>query len=332
MDIYRSLIRPALFLLPPETAHELAMTALRVLPYSAIRLLAGSAPSRPVTVFNIEFPNPIGLAAGFDKSAVALPAWEALGFGFVEAGTVTARPQPGNPKPRVFRLKSQEALINRFGFNNDGADAVATRLAHLKNSGKWPRIPVGINIGKSKVTPLEDAAADYAYSFHRLAPFADYVALNVSSPNTPGLRQLQGRDALDALLARIQSQNDRRIPVLLKIAPDLTWPQVDEIIALAESRGLAGLIATNTTIDHTSVPEPLRQNGGLSGRPLAARSTEVIAHIAKHSKLPVIGVGGIASARDAREKLDAGAALLQLYTAFIYRGPRIATELAAGLR
>ncbi|MEY2540505.1 MAG: dihydroorotate dehydrogenase, partial [Verrucomicrobiota bacterium] len=209
-NAYERFVRPLLFSLDPETAHHFAMAMLRGASHVDLALKALQTfrpPAKPKTVFGIDFPNPIGLAAGFDKNGVALPAWEALGFGFIEIGTITARPQPGNARPRIFRYPEQQALINRLGFNNDGADIVAERLRKLRESGRWPRVPVGINIGKSKVTPLEEVFSDYRYSFQRLHPFADYVALNISSPNTPGLRSLQARDSLSILLRAVQEEN-----------------------------------------------------------------------------------------------------------------------------
>ena len=282
-------------------------------------------------VFGVKFPNPVGLAAGFDKNAVALPAWAGLGFGFAEVGTITARAQPGNPKPRIFRVPECGALINRLGFNNDGADAIADRLKHLRASGRWPAIPVGINLGKSKVTPLDEATADYLLSFERLQHFGDYFVLNVSSPNTPGLRSLQDRDALDSLLGDMQRRNVAGWPLLVKIAPDLEWGAIEEILALVEEHRLAGIIATNTTIDHSSVPEKSRTQGGLSGRPLRERSTEIVRFITERTKVPVIAVGGILSPDDALEKFDAGAALIQLYTGFIYEGPGLVRRICDAL-
>jgi dihydroorotate dehydrogenase len=278
--------------------------------------------------------NPVGLAAGFDKNAVALPAWQALGFGFIEAGTITALPQPGNPKPRIFRVPEIGGLINRMGFNNDGSEAVALRLEELKGSGLWPSIPVGINLGKSKVTPLEEATGDYLRSFERLFPLGDYFVLNVSSPNTPGLRSLQGKAELDELLGSVQAANRAKRepkPLLLKIAPDLEFAQIEEILELVTAHGLAGLIATNTTLDHSPVPAGRDETGGLSGRPLRARSTEIVRFITARTPLPVIAVGGIFDADAALEKLDAGAALVQLYTGFIYRGPALVKEICAAL-
>jgi dihydroorotate dehydrogenase len=325
-----------LFAVDPESAHYLAIAALRGLarlpwhPPSDTRLAR--------EVFGIRFPNPIGLAAGFDKNALVLPAWEKLGFGFVEAGTITAAGQPGNPRPRIFRIPGQGALINRMGFNNDGAEAVAARLALLKGSNRWPCVPIGMNIGKTKVTPIEEAAGDYLFSFEKLFPFADYFVLNVSSPNTPGLRELQEGAALDQLLGAIQRRNrelsptPRLRPVLLKIAPDLEFPQIEEIIAVLLRHGLAGIVATNTTLDHCAIPEGPRREGGLSGPPLRRRSTEIVRFIAGlTTDLPIIAVGGIHDAASAMEKFDAGAALVQIYTGFIYEGPGLIREIASAL-
>jgi dihydroorotate dehydrogenase len=333
--LYKKMLRPALFRFDPERIHHAAIAGLRGL--SCLPWHPRPEPRLAREVFGIRFPNPIGLAAGFDKNAVALPAWEKLGFGFVEAGTITAAGQPGNPKPRIFRLPGQEAIINRLGFNNDGAEAVAARLARLKASGRWPSVPIGLNIGKTKVTPIEEAAADYLFSFEKLFAFADYFVLNVSSPNTPGLRALQGRAALDELLGAIQRRNrelspaGRLRPVLLKIAPDLDFPQIEEIVGLVEQHGLAGMVATNTTLDHSSVPEALRREGGLSGPPLRSRSTAIVRFIRARTGRPVIAVGGIHDAASAMEKFDAGAALVQLYTGFIYEGPALLRRIASAL-
>jgi dihydroorotate dehydrogenase len=332
---YKRVIRPALFRMDPESIHRLAMAGFRGLSVLPWRL--GHDPRLAREVFGIRFPNPIGLAAGFDKNAAVLPAWEKLGFGFVEAGTVTGMGQPGNPRPRVFRLPAQEALINRMGFNNDGAEMVAARLARLKASGQWPGIPVGLSIGKTKVVPAEEAAADYLFSFEKLYPYADFIVLNVSSPNTPGLRALQAAEVLDPLLGAIQQRNRELssgkalFPVLLKIAPDLQFPEIEKIIGVVEQHGLAGVVATNTTIDHSSVPEGLRQEGGLSGLPLRARSTEIVRFIASRTSLPIIASGGIHDAESAMEKLDAGAALVQIYTGFIYEGPGLIRQIVSAL-
>jgi len=334
-SLYKNFLRAGIFRVDPERMHHVAMAALRVFGY--LPWHPRPDPRLAREVFGVRFPNPIGLAAGFDKNAIVLPAWEKLGFGFVEAGTITAAGQPGNPRPRIFRLPAQEALINRMGFNNDGAEAVAARLARLKDSGRWPCVPVGLNLGKTKVTPIEEAAADYLFSFEKLFPFADYFVLNVSSPNTPGLRSLQGADALDRLLGAVQQRNRelgsgaRLRPVLLKIAPDLEFGQIEEIIGLVEEHGLAGIVATNTTLDHSRVPEGLRQEGGLSGVPLRARSTEIVRFIAGRTRKPIIAAGGIHDADSAMEKFDAGAALVQLYTGFIYEGPALIGQIAAAL-
>jgi dihydroorotate dehydrogenase len=331
MNLYSSLLRPLLFSFDAEQVHHLAMSFLR----HGAPLLQYFAPARDPrlerTVFGVTFPNPVGLAAGFDKNAVALGAWAALGFGFAEVGTITARAQPGNPRPRIFRLKEERALINRLGFNNDGADAVAERLRRLRDAGGWPAMPVGINLGKSKVTPLEEAAADYLLSFERLQHYGDYFVLNVSSPNTPGLRALQDGAALDELLGHIQRRNTTGRPLLVKIAPDLAWESIEEIIGLATEHRVAGIVATNTTVDHTAIGEARRTQGGLSGAPLRARSTEIVRFIAERTALPVIAVGGIFTPDDAFEKFDAGAALIQIYTGFIYEGPGIVRRICASL-
>jgi dihydroorotate dehydrogenase len=333
-EIYEKLIRPALFSLDPETIHEIAIGVLAGLSRSKIlldRIAPAHDPRMEKTVFGLKFPNPVGLAAGMDKNAVALPAWAALGFGFVEAGTVTARAQPGNPRPRIFRLPDKHALINRLGFNNEGADAVAQRLALLKKTKRWPKIPVGINLGKSKVTPIEEATADYLLSFERLQHFGDYFVLNVSSPNTPNLRKLQDRAALEEMFGEVQRRNAEKKPLLVKIAPDLEFPQIEEILELIATHKLAGIIATNTTIDHSVVPSERDQQGGLSGAPLRARATEIVRFISSKSSVPIIASGGIMDADAAREKFDAGASLVQIYTGFVYRGPGLIAEICDAL-
>jgi len=326
LNFYSDIVRPCLFQLDPEAAHHLALTGLKLAPTPILRALFGAAAEKPVRLFGLTFPNPVGLAAGMDKNAEALGAWEALGFGFVEAGTVTARAQPGNDRPRCFRYPSQQALINRMGFNNPGAEAVARTLSALKSSGRWPRIPVGMNIGKSKTAPLEDAPSDYAASFRQLLPYGDYFVINVSSPNTPGLRQLQDRDSLAAIV-RTLKEIDSSKPLLVKIAPDLSDDAVKEMASLAETEKLDGLIATNTTLDHSSVPAGSDQAGGLSGAPLRARSTEVLRILRAHTSLPIIASGGVMSAEFAREKIESGASLVQIYTGFIYRGPGLIREI-----
>jgi len=330
-NLYERLVRPLLFSLEAETAHHFTVASLRRASHFDLALGAlkrFAPPSKPKTLFGLIFPNPIGLAAGLDKNGVALPAWAALGFGFIEIGTVTATAQPGNPKPRIFRLPEQQALINRLGFNNDGADAIAKRLRELRESGRWPAVPVGINIGKSRTTPPERATDDYLYSFRLLREFADYITLNVSSPNTPGLRELQEPAALSRLLHAIGNEpGPVAKPLVVKISPDLTPGELEAVLAACEENGVAGIIATNTTLDHASIPPELDEEGGLSGAPLTGKSTALVRSIAANSKLPVIASGGICDAESAREKLEAGAQLLQLYTGFVYRGPRLLREI-----
>jgi len=320
--IYERLLRPLLFALDPETAHQFALACLRFTGGLCPKPTAGST---GISAFGLNFRHRIGLAAGLDKNGVALPAWEALGFSFVEIGTVTAQAQPGNPRPRIFRYPRQNALINRLGFNNDGAEIVAHRLAQLRECGGWPGIPVGINIGRSRVTPVEAAAEDYLFSFGKLRAHADYIALNISSPNTPGLRELQGAQRLHELLRAINAARGQT-PVLVKIAPDLEPAALDELLAVCESNSISGIIATNTTLDHSAITDD--EEGGLSGAPLRAKSTAIIRHIAQKTQMPIIGCGGIFDGISAREKIDAGAKLLQVYTGFIYRGPNLIRELA----
>ncbi|MBQ1073936.1 quinone-dependent dihydroorotate dehydrogenase [Micromonospora sp. C31] len=326
--MFERVVRPGLFRIgggDAEAAHEWTLRRLAGLsrrPAALGVLRARYAVRAPRTVFGVEFPNPVGLAAGMDKDGVALPAWPALGFGFVEVGTVTAHPQPGNPRPRLFRLPGSEAVVNRMGFNNAGAEALAARLAAL------PRpigVPLGISLGKSKVTPLDEAVQDYLASYRALRAHGDYFAVNVSSPNTPGLRSLQDRAHLDAILAALVGEK----PVLVKIAPDLTEPAIAELLEVCLARGAAGVIATNTTLARDGLAPADRargaQTGGLSGRPLADRAREVVAFVHRETggRLPVIGVGGIVDPDAAARMFDAGAALVQLYTGFIYRGPAL---------
>ena len=334
---YQKLLKPALFAFEPEKAHRIAIGLLKSVsrhPGILDILQQIYAVRKPVTLFDLTFPNPLGLAAGFDKDAEALPAWEALGFGFVEIGTVTAEAQTGNASPRLFRYPDKGALINRLGFNNEGSVAIAARLRRYQSTGVWPKIPVGANIGKSKNTSLENALDDYLTSFHHLEPYVDYIALNVSSPNTPDLRKLQERDALEHLLRGIQAANAKLAspkPLLLKIAPDLAWEQIEEIISVATAEKLSGLIATNTTIDHSTLGETTSQEGGLSGIPLEGRATSIVDFIRRRTDLPIIGVGGIHDVESARRKLDMGANLIQLYTSYVYQGPSITSEIVSGL-
>ncbi len=343
--IYRNLLRPLVFALTrndPERAHELTIALLRRLGGSALfRALAGASvavhdPRLEREVCGIRFPNPVGLAGGFDKDGVAVPALAALGFGFIEVGTVTLRPQPGNPRPRLFRLPASRAVINRMGFNNGGAEALAGRLRQL-----WPAaVPIGVSLGKNKATSEEQAAEDYCAALRLVHPHLDYFAVNISSPNTPGLRNLQGREVLDGLLARLQQTaaelaGDRSPkPLWVKIAPDLSHEQIAELLQVCLERRVAGIIATNTTIareegikgaDRARADEP----GGLSGRPLTGRSREIVAFIHKESggRLPIIGVGGIQCADDALRMLDAGASLIQVYTGLVYEGMALVKEI-----
>ncbi len=333
------LIKPWLFRQDPEGIHERVMHLLAWLgqrgpSLELIRqLFSLRDPRLEVSAFGLRFPNPIGLAAGFDKNAVAVRTWAALGFGHVEIGSVTALPQPGNPRPRLFRLPQDQALINRMGFNNEGAQAVAARLARLQETFGRPPVPLGINLGKSRVTPLEEAPQDYLQSLSRLWPYGDYFAINVSSPNTPGLRALQDKDRLEELLAALAGFVQGQKPLLLKIAPDLTWEQIDEILALVEQYRLSGLIATNTTTARSGLQTPIDEVGGLSGKPLRARSLEVLKylHAQLQGRLPIVSVGGIFSAEDVWERLSNGATLVQVYTGLVYEGPFLLKKLCRGL-
>jgi dihydroorotate dehydrogenase len=344
--LYQHTVKPLLFRLDPEHAHELAIGAMTVLgrlpPLCALLERVNQLPPRlhrPVRAFGLEFPNTVGLAAGFDKDGSGWPAAAALGFGHVEIGTVTLHAQPGNPRPRAFRYPAEGAVINRMGFNNVGAAALAARLAGQPGPGRR-LIPLGINLGKSKVTSLDQATADYLGSFRLLADHADYLAVNVSSPNTPGLRELQDAAWLRPLLAALVVENRARVaagrprrPLLLKIAPDLSFPQIDDVLGVITDLGLDGIIATNTTLARPGPFAAVTEAGGLSGRPLRRRSTEIINYLARATggRLPIIGVGGIMDEASAGEKLDAGATLVQLYTGLIYRGPFFAAEAAVAL-
>jgi dihydroorotate dehydrogenase len=337
--MYKSVVKPLLFKLDAERAHHLVFDNLKRasgLPGTGAllrNLYNYQHPSLAREVFGLHFPNPVGLAAGLDKNAVLTDELANLGFGFVEIGTVTPRPQPGNPQPRLFRLPQDAALINRMGFNNDGAVAVAEHLRQRKDR----KLIIGGNIGKNKDTPNEQAGADYVMAFEALAEVVDYFVVNVSSPNTPGLRELQDKKPLISLLQQVQERNLARAqprPLLLKIAPDLTDAQLDDILEIARETQLSGLVATNTTIERAGLATPAAQvsaygAGGLSGRPLRARATEVIAYLHRRSQgsLPIIGAGGIHSAQDALEKLAAGATLVQLYTGFVYEGPALVKQI-----
>ncbi|HEX2092295.1 MAG TPA: quinone-dependent dihydroorotate dehydrogenase [Longimicrobiaceae bacterium] len=340
-------LRPLLFGLPAETVHTLATGVLdatlgsRAARDAARAVLAANDPALRVTRWGITFPNPVGLAAGYDKSGAYFNALGALGFGFVEIGTVTALAQPGNPPPRLFRLPRDEALLNRLGFNSPGAEAVARRLRHT------PIEPVlGINLGKSRATPLEEAVGDYLRSLELLEPFARYLVVNVSSPNTPGLRRLQDAGPLRELLRALRSRATELAgaragppkPLLLKVAPDLSDAQVVEVVGIAREEGIAGLVATNTTVSREGLRTPRAQvqalgEGGISGSPLRKRALEVVSLVWRETggTLPVIGVGGIFDARDAWERIRAGASLVQLYTGFVYGGPGVVRDINRGL-
>ncbi|MBS1704576.1 MAG: quinone-dependent dihydroorotate dehydrogenase [Armatimonadetes bacterium] len=325
MTFYEALIRKILFQLDPETAHNCGLWAIK----SGIAT-GGTHVLRydPVRLFGVEFPNRIGLAAGFDKDAVAVDRWHRFGFGFAEVGTLTPRPQPGNPKPRLFRYPVDKAIINRMGFNNHGAVAAAQRLRSAK-----PPVPIGINLGKNKDTPLESAAEDYVESFRILRGLGAYYVINVSSPNTPGLRQLQDSDSLAQILRAMRTE-DGLAPILIKVAPDLEFEALDQVLQVALDGGAAGLIATNTTLSRTGLAQDPNQAGGLSGAPLRNRSDAVLEHLAKaaQGKLALIGVGGIFCADDVRRKLDLGADLVQLYTGWIYGGPSLVPRILRELK
>ena len=342
---YEKTIKPFLFRKDPETAHHLAVRGMRTLgalpPLCRLMARANgvSRHCRPIELFGLRFPNAVGLAAGFDKDAVCWQAAAALGFGHVEIGTVTAQRQPGNPRPRVFRYPGEEAVINRMGFNNAGAEIVARRLA--RHPKKRRAIPLGINIGKSRAVAIDDAAEDYLLSFRALADHADYVTVNVSSPNTPDLRLLQESAHLlgllrilrDANLSRVSEEGKTRVPILVKIAPDLTYRQIDAILDTVVNLNLDGVIATNTTLARPGRCAALKESGGLSGRPLRNRATDIVRylHLRTEGNLPIIAVGGIHDLESAGEKLDAGASLVQIYTGMIFQGPFFAREVARAL-
>jgi len=355
MDIYQSGIRPILFSglnADPEWLHQQTLRLLGWLDDSTSSPSAHWVQARlqqsyclrdaaiEQTLWGLKFPNPLGLAAGFDKDGVAANIWSSLGFGFAELGTVTFEPQPGNPYPRLFRLPQDQAALNRMGFNNQGAEALALRLSQKAECSRG--VPLGINLGKSKVTPLEEAASDYLGSFRLLKDWGDYFVVNVSSPNTPGLRSLQDSAQLSQIVEALQQENLCGKPILVKIAPDLGWDAIADVITLAQTYQLAGIIATNTTIRRDILQTQTikatgklvsEEAGGISGAPLRKRSTEVIRFIYKETqgKLPIIGVGGIFTAEDAWEKIAAGASLIQVYTGWVYEGPWMVRRILAGL-
>lgn len=338
--MYKRLIKPFFFLLQPESAHHLTMTLLKIIlfipgmKWAFRKWFVVEDKGLEVQIAGLTFPNRVGLAAGFDKDGKYYKELEYLGFGYVEIGTVTPLPQTGNDKPRLFRLPADYALINRMGFNNDGVQAMANRLKK-KNKGN---LIIGGNIGKNKVTPNEVAVDDYVRCFETLYPYVDYFVVNVSSPNTPGLRELQEKEPLQQLLSKLMQLNRQKPnvkPLFLKIAPDLTNEQLDDIVEIVQTTGIHGVIATNTTLDRTRLTTPAESigAGGLSGEPLKDRSTEVIRYLYKKSNqsLVIIGVGGIASGKDAIEKLNAGAQLIQIYTGMIYEGPGLMKKINKAL-
>ncbi len=337
------LVRPFLFLPDAEVSHMRAHALGRGFGYSPFReilrsLYAFEDERLRMNVFGLSFKNPVGLAAGFDKNAEIVPALSALGFGFVEVGTITPRPQAGNPKPRLFRLPKDGAIINRMGFNGNGVETAKNNL--MACAGKRDCV-LGVNIGKNKVTPNENAVDDYETCFRALSPLADYIAVNVSSPNTPGLRALQEKDALMKLLKVLQKLNrdaKNQKPILLKIAPDLTEGQLDDVVDIVRETGTSGIIATNTTVARVNLGTPEAAvaalgAGGLSGRPLQERANEIIRYLYKrsHGTIPLVGVGGIFSAEDAYEKIQAGASLVELYTGLVYEGPGLVKKIKKGL-
>jgi dihydroorotate dehydrogenase len=338
--MYRA-IRDILFRYDAEAVHGFVMHSMRnacALPPLRAALASGFDPGpHPVLLFGLRFRNPVGLAAGFDKNAAYLRELDAMGFGHVEIGTVTPLPQPGNERPRLFRLPADRALINRMGFNNDGAAAAAARVSKWRNAFPSSAMIIGGNIGKNKATTNEEAASDYAQCFRQLYDTVDYFVVNVSSPNTPGLRELQERPALERIFGELQHINQGKAnprPILLKIAPDLTLPQLDEICALALDLNLSGIVATNTTVSREGlVTDPSVWQaigaGGLSGIPLRSRSTDVLRYLHRQTggRIPLIGSGGVFTAGDAKEKLDAGASLVQVWTGFIYEGPGIVKKI-----
>ncbi|OWK99192.1 dihydroorotate dehydrogenase (quinone) [Kaistella haifensis DSM 19056] len=327
--MYKSLIRPILFKFDPEEVHYFTFSLLKNFPFFAKIFIPKPIEDKRLEceVFGLKFKNPVGLAAGFDKDAKMFSELSDLGFGFIEVGTLTPKPQDGNPKKRLFRLKEDAAIINRMGFNNGGVDAAVERLKNNKN------VLIGGNIGKNKITANEDAVNDYIICFEKLFPVVDYFVVNVSSPNTPNLRALQEKEPLTKLLSELQKRNaekEKQKPILLKIAPDLTDEQLLDIIDIVNETKIAGVIATNTTLSREGLVSSNKdETGGLSGKPLTKRSTEVIRFLSEKSgkAFPIIGVGGIHSAEDALEKLEAGASLIQLYTGFIYEGPQLIHDI-----
>ena len=338
------LIKNGLFLFPPETAHKLSMQGLHAA--AAIPFISQwmgntfqyKKNNLQKTVFGLNFPNPVGLGAGFDKNAEHIDVLALLGFGFIEIGTVTPLPQVGNPTPRLFRLPDQKALINRMGFNNDGVEKIARRLKDRKSSQHAPMI-IGGNIGKNKITENEDAWKDYCINFKGLEEVVDYFVVNVSSPNTPGLRALQEKEALRKIFSELQNLNKNNKPILLKIAPDLEWSAIDDIISLTQEVKIDGLVSSNTTLDRTILTVSNQEKaekigaGGLSGQPLLSKSNAVLQYVFKgiNGSIPIIASGGILTGADAQSKLDAGADLVQVWSGFIYEGPSMVKRICSFL-
>lgn len=331
-----SLLRPLLFKLDAETSHHLTLASLHLVRALGLRGFFGKqADGKPRHVLGLDFPNPVGLAAGLDKNGEYIDALAALGFGFIEVGTVTLRPQPGNPRPRLFRVPQAKAIINRMGFNNNGVDRLIENIRHARYKGI-----LGINIGKNAETPMENAANDYIACLRKVYPFASYVAINISSPNTPGLRELQEKQELDKLLEALKEEHKklaklfgRHVPLALKISPDLALQEIKEIAALLIAHKIDAVIATNTTLSRAGIEGLSQESGGVSGAPLNEKSTAVIRQLAAalQGRLPIIGVGGIMSGADALDKLRAGASLVQIYSGLIYRGPKLVNELVEAL-
>ena len=337
LDLLYPMLRPLLFSMEADKAHDAMMSVLGAAPRMLGFLASMGTTSAPASMsreaFGVKLAGPIGLAAGLDKDGVAVPFWPKLGFGFIEIGTVTMHGQPGNPKPRMFRIVEDKALVNRAGFNNAGSAALAQRLEQLRGRGLWPKIPVGVNVGKSKLTPLEEATADYVTSIQRLEGLADYFTVNVSSPNTPGLRDLQGPEFLEELLSSAV-EAARGTSVLLKLAPDLSDEALAEAVEVAVKAGAGGVIATNTTITRDALSRDPNETGGMSGRPLwsLARQKIGVALRAADGRLPVVGVGGVHTVEQVKELLDAGCVAVQVYTALIFEGPGLISRLNRGLR
>ncbi|MFI4922367.1 MAG: quinone-dependent dihydroorotate dehydrogenase [Burkholderiales bacterium] len=333
--MFYSLLRPLLFKLDAETSHDLTLASLHLSHALGLRFFGKQADGKPRHILGLDFPNPVGLAAGLDKNGEYINALAALGFGFIEVGTVTLRPQPGNPRPRLFRVPQAQAIINRMGFNNHGVDRLIENIRRAHYRGI-----LGINIGKNADTPMENAAHDYISCLRKVYPFASYVAINISSPNTPGLRDLQQKQELDQLLGVLKEEHKKlarlfgkHVPLALKISPDLAPQEIGEIASLLLAHKIDAVIATNTTLSRAGIENLSQESGGVSGAPLNQKSTAVIRQLAAalQGQLPIIGVGGIMSGADALEKLQAGASLVQIYSGLIYRGPKLVSELVEAL-